>query len=551
MRGCGRGGDEHPECKGDAEEQRASPSPHAWTDHAVSMGAMVSDRDQGLFEAVVSVAAGLELTSTLRRIVRAAVDLSDATYGALGVLGPDGRVRSFIHVGMDDELVADIGSLPTGKGVLGLLIDHPVPIRIDDIGGHPAAAGFPAGHPPMRSFLGVPVRVRGRVFGNLYLTDKRGGDHFTSVDEHTVSALAAAAAVAIENARLFEFTKLRSLWLDGITRIDNAVLSGATTDDLLMLIASTARSLTSAQVAAIAIPDLDGDFVVEYVDLEAGASCADILGTLVHEGEAPEWEGSIRTLPLRTPDRTLGLLYLVWSDPGDALDDELTAVAESFAAQAAVNVVLAEARRERERLSIFEDRDRIARDLHDLVIQRLFATGMQLQGAVRQGDVPPEVSERISRAVDDLDETIREIRQTIFALHEPVETTSDSLRAKVLREAGQSGALLGFEPAVRFVGPVDTMASAATSEHVVAMLREALTNAAKHARAKRVDVMVEADTTSITVMVTDDGVGLTDSVRRSGLANMSSRAAELGGECVIERVSDLGGTRVRWRVPVS
>jgi len=512
---------------------------------------MVSDRDQGLFEAVVSVAAGLELTSTLRRIVRAAVDLSDATYGALGVLGPDGRVRSFIHVGMDDELVADIGSLPTGKGVLGLLIDHPVPIRIDDIGGHPAAAGFPAGHPPMRSFLGVPVRVRGRVFGNLYLTDKRGGDHFTSADEHTVSALAAAAAVAIENARLFEFTKLRSLWLDGITRIDNAVLSGATTDDLLMLIASTARSLTSAQVAAIAIPDLDGDFVVEYVDLEAGASCAGILGTLVHEGEVPEWEGSIRTLPLRTPDRTLGLLYLVWSDPGDALDDELTAVAESFAAQAAVNVVLAEARRERERLSIFEDRDRIARDLHDLVIQRLFATGMQLQGAVRQGELPAEVSDRISRAVDDLDETIREIRQTIFALHEPVETTSDSLRAKVLREAGQSGALLGFEPAVRFVGPVDTMASAATGDHVVAMLREALTNAAKHARAKRVDVMVEADTSSITVMVTDDGVGLTDSVRRSGLANMSSRAAELGGECVVERVSDLGGTRVRWRVPAS
>jgi signal transduction histidine kinase len=318
-----------------------------------------------------------------------------------------------------------------------------------------------------------------------------------------------------------------------------------------MLIASTARSLTSAQVAAIAIPDLDGDFVVEYVDLEAGASCAGIIGTLVHEGEVPEWEGSIRTLPLRTPDRTLGLLYLVWSDPGDALDDELTAVAESFAAQAAVNVVLAEARRERERLSIFEDRDRIARDLHDLVIQRLFATGMQLQGAVRQGDLPPEVSDRISRAVDDLDETIREIRQTIFALHEPVETTSDSLRAKVLREAGQSGALLGFEPAVRFVGPVDTMASAATGDHVVAMLREALTNAAKHARAKRVDVMVEANTSSITVMVTDDGVGLTDSVRRSGLANMSSRAAELGGECVVERVSDLGGTRVRWRVPAS
>ncbi len=511
---------------------------------------MVSDRDQGLFEAVISVAAGLELTSTLRRIVQAAVNLSDAAYGALGVLGADGRVRNFIHVGMDDALVADIGSLPTGRGVLGLLIDHPVPIRIDDIAGHPAAAGFPKGHPPMRSFLGVPVRVRGRVFGNLYLTDKRDGDHFTSADEHTVSALAAAAAVAIENARLFEFTKLRGLWLDGIARIDNAVLTGATTDDLLALIASTARSLTSAQVAAIAVPNPDGDFVVEYADLEAGTSQAGILGSVVREGELPTWEGIVHPLPLRTPDRTLGLLYLIWSDPGDVLDEELSAIAESFAAQAAVNVVLAEARRERERLSIFEDRDRIARDLHDLVIQRLFATGMQLQGALRHGGVPPEVDERISRAVDELDETIREIRQTIFALHEPVDTTSNSLRARVVRETGQSGALLGFDPAVRFVGPVDTMASSSTTEQVVAVLREALTNAAKHAQASHVDVLIEADTSSMTVVVTDNGVGLTYSGRRSGLANLSARAAALGGECTVDRIAEAGGTRVRWRVPL-
>ncbi|MEY2964935.1 MAG: hypothetical protein RLZZ228_748 [Actinomycetota bacterium] len=511
---------------------------------------MVSDRDQGLFEAVVSVAAGLELTSTLRRIVQAAVNLSDATYGALGVLGPDGRVRSFIHVGMDDSVVTEIGSLPTGRGVLGLLIDHPVPIRIDDIAGHPAAAGFPDGHPPMGSFLGVPVRVRGRVFGNLYLTDKRDGNHFTSADEHTVSALAAAAAVAIENARLFEFTKLRGLWLDGITRIDNAVLTGATTDELLSLIAATARSLTGAQVGAIAVRDDEGDFVVEHIDVAAGASCAGILGAVVHEDETPDWEGAIRTLPLRTPDRTLGLLYLVWADPGDVLDEELTAVAESFAAQAAVNVVLAEARLERERLSIFEDRDRIARDLHDLVIQRLFATGMQLQGVVRQGDVSPEVSERIGRAVDDLDETIREIRQTIFALHEPVDVVSDSLRSRVMREAAQSGALLGFEPAVRFVGPVDSLTSGEITEQLVAVLREALANAAKHARADRVDVVVEADASHVTLLVIDDGVGLLDSGRRSGLANMSSRAAQVGGDCTVEGLAE-GGTRLRWRAPVA
>jgi signal transduction histidine kinase len=514
------------------------------------MGAMVSDRDQGLFEAVVSVAAGLELTSTLRRIVQAAVNLSDATYGALGVLGSEGRVRSFIHVGMNDETVTDIGTLPAGRGVLGLLIDHPVPIRIDDIAQHPAAAGFPAGHPPMKSFLGVPVRVRGRVFGNLYLTDKRDGDHFTAADEHTVSALAAAAAVAIENARLFEFTRLRGLWLDGITRIDNAVLNGASTDELLTLIATTARSLTRAQVGAIAVPDADGDFIVECLDLEAGASCAGIRGALVHEDQAPDWEGTVLALPLRTPDRTLGLLYLVWSDPGDALDEELAPVAQSFAAQAAVNVVLAEARLERERLSIFEDRDRIARDLHDLVIQRLFATGMQLQGALRLAALPEDVEGRISRAVDDLDETIREIRHTIFALHEPVDAATDSLRARVLREVGQSGALLGFEPSVRFVGPVDTMTAPALGEHVIAVLRESLTNAAKHARAGHVDVLVGVTGESLEVVVTDDGVGLIDSGRRSGLANLTARARGLNGDCAVERVSDEGGTRVHWRVPL-
>lgn len=515
------------------------------------MGRMATERDQGLFEAVVSVAAGLELTSTLRRIVQAAVNLSHATYGALGVLGPDGRVRNFIHVGMDDATVADIGALPTGRGVLGLLIDHPVPIRIDDISAHPAAAGFPEGHPSMGSFLGVPVRVRGRVFGNLYLTEKRDGDHFTSADEHTVSALAAAAAVAIENARLFEFTRLRGLWLDGITRIDNAVLTGATTEDVMTLIASTARSLTSAQVAAIAVRDADDDFVVEHLDLEAGVSGEGIIGSLVREGELPDWEGAVVALPLSTPDRTLGILHLQWSDPADILDDDMRAVAQSFAAQAAVNVVLAEARRERERLSIYEDRDRIARDLHDLVIQRLFATGMQLQGAMRHADLPGDVRERISRAVDDLDETIREIRQTIFALHEPVDTTSDSLRARVLRESAQSGALLGFDPAVRFVGPVDSLSGPPLNEHVIAVLREALANAAKHAQARRVDVVLEANSVSMLLVVTDDGVGLTDSGRRSGLANMSARAADLGGDCSIERVSEAGGTRLRWQVPIA
>lgn len=513
------------------------------------MGAMPTERDQGLFEAVVAVAAGLELKSTLRRIVQAAVNLSHARYGALGVIGPDGRVGEFIHVGMDAATADEIGNLPSGRGVLGLLIDHPVPLRVDDLTKHPASSGFPVGHPPMTSFLGVPVRVRGRVFGNLYLTDKKGDDHFTADDEHVVSALAAAAAVAIENARLYEFTRQRGRWLRAMTEIDNGVLMGATTEEVLAMTAREARQLTHASLAAIALPDGDG-FTVEIVNVDDSYDGESVMGTRLEADEEPEWTGSIITLSLRTPDQILGQLYLRWNSPMQALDPELHPVAESFAAQAAVNVVLASARREQERLGIFEDRDRIARDLHDLVIQRLFATGMQLQGVLRAEGLPPAVEERLSRAIDDLDETVREIRQTIFALHEPMETESHQLRSRVMRECTQSGALLGFSPAVRFVGPVDSSASSIQIDHVIAVLREALTNAARHAQADRVEVLVEVDGERLRLTVTDDGIGVSEGGRRSGLANLSSRAEQLRGTFIVQRVADSGGTRLEWSIPL-
>lgn len=200
---------------------------------------------------------------------------------------------------------------------------------------------------------------------------------------------------------------------------------------------------------------------------------------------------------------------------------------------------------------VYEDRDRIARDLHDLVIQRLFATGMQLQGTTRVSGVPDAVTERISRAVDELDETIREIRQTIFALHEPMDADGAGVRGRVLREAAQSGSLLGFAPGVRFVGPVDSLVTSHLGEHLIAVLREALTNAAKHARAGRVEILVEASSTGVLLVVSDDGVGLEDSGRRSGLANLAARAADLGGHATFERVSADGGTRITWRVPIA
>lgn len=553
------------------------------------------NRENGLFAAVVSVAAGLELNSTLRRIVQAAADLVDATYGALGVIGPDDRISEFVHVGIDTWTAEQIGDLPSGRGILGLLVAHPVPIRLDDLAKHPASVGFPEGHPSMGTFLGVPVRVRGEVFGNLYLTEKRNGLSFTAEDERTVMALAAAAAVAIENARLYERTRTRERWQQAVADIANSVLGGSEADEVLALIANRARALTGADVVFVALGEESG-LAVEIVDgrtdpVEGGPRASDeraataqaVLDCVSSWPDQRIPEGSIAydvmqqrstvvdphgagviacsdygslgpalIIPLSTQDRALGVLVLVWTDEHDFVPQDTMDLAASFGSQAAVTLVLAEARREHERLAVYEDRDRIARDLHDLVIQRLFATGMMLQGTTRIDNVPDAVTDRVSRSVDELDETIKEIRQTIFALHEPVDGPTSSARGRVLREISQSASLLGFEPAVRFTGPVDSMLAPEIAEHLMAALREALTNAAKHAEAGRVEVIVQIEGGDVVLVVSDDGVGIAADGpgRRSGVANIDSRAHELGGSCRLERVSAEGGTRMTWRVPL-
>jgi len=562
---------------------------------------MPQDHDRELFSAVVAVAAGLELGSTLRRIVQGAVDLVDAQFGALGVLDADGLLVDFVHVGVDAQTAAGIGPLPGGRGILGLLTTHPVPIRIDDIARHPASVGFPPGHPPMSSFLGVPVRVRGEVFGNLYLTEKRGGRPFTAEDERTVMALAAAAAVAIENARLYETSRKRQAWLEGIAEISNAVLSGSQADEVLPMIARRARALILADAAVILTPSQSG-LLVEAVDVAPAGEDQRTADTRwsVHRsrrraersdafnGLAWEWDGraidpdslvgraagdrqSIRehqctidldrprtfgpmlAVPMAQSDAAVGLLLLLWDLGAPAPGREAVQLAESFAAQAALTLALAQSRDAHERLAIYEDRDRIARDLHDLVIQRLFATGMLLQGTARIESLSDQVLSRIDAAVDELDETIREIRQTIFALHEPFDGPASGVRARLLRETAQSAALLGFDPAVRFVGPVDTMIEARVSDHLVAALREALTNAARHASAAHVDVIVQLDGDHVVLVVTDDGVGIEPDgpARASGVANLSARAQDLGGQCSLQRVSAAGGTRLTWRVPLT
>lgn len=559
---------------------------------------MRDDRERGLFSAVVAVAAGLELNSTLRRIVQAAVDLVDARYGALGVLGPDGNVSDFVHVGMDHSVVEAIGEPPQGRGMLGLLTRHPVPIRVEHLSQHPASVGFPANHPPMTSFLGVPVRVRGEVFGNLYLTDKRGDAAFTADDERNVMALAAAAAVAIENARLYERSRQRERWQQAVFDVAQAVLSGTDTEDVLSMITQRARSLTGADLAVLAMPDEQGRLTIELVDVAPSdqepegaapsrfaarrrperSSSFDGLPVAWLGAQVPRTSlvhtafryrsmirqvnvnalsdgrqfGALVALPMASEGYVLGVLALLWDVDVPVVNRDVAALAESFAAQASLSLVLTRALREQERLAVYEDRDRIARDLHDLVIQRLFATGMHVQGTMRVLDNSDLVEERLSKVVDELDETIREIRQTIFALHEPIEGPASGPRGRILRETAQAAALLGFEPAVRFVGPVDTMVSNSTADHLIAALREALTNAAKHAQAGRVDVVVEIEDGAVVLHVIDDGVGVSPQAgRRSGLANLNARASDLGGSSSLERVSEAGGTHLRWRVPLA
>jgi len=403
---------------------------------------------QRLLEAVVAVAAGLELGQTLRRIVQVAADLVQARYGALGVISPAGGLSEFVVVGLDREQLAVLDHPPVGRGVLGLIIDDPRPLRLDDVMVHPLAAGYPPGHPPMHTFLGVPVRVRGEVYGNLYLTEKQDGGHFTAVDEQVVVALAAAAGVAIENARLYAEAQMRASWLRASSEIATSVLRGVGTDDVLALIATRSREAARANLAAIALPS-GPDQKMRFVHA-SGLKAQDIIGRTTDE--VPDDETPAMVVPMVTGSRTLGMLLLAIRPDGRTLTSEERVMAQAFADQAALALTLAEAQHEHERLAILEDRDRIGRDLHDLVIQRLFATGMMLEGARRLVD-DPSVEGRIDRAVQELDATILEVRSTIFALHESGLDEPTGLRGRLLREVGAAAHGLGFEPTCRFDGP--------------------------------------------------------------------------------------------------
>ncbi|MFF4190477.1 GAF domain-containing protein [Nonomuraea sp. NPDC001831] len=532
------------------------------------------DRVHALLEAVVSVGSDLDLETVLRRIVETATKLVDATYGALGVVGEESTLVQFIPVGLSEEEIARIEHWPHGLGLLGLLIKDARPLRLGRISDHPESYGFPPGHPPMGTFLGVPVRVRDEVFGNLYLTEKRGGGDFDEEDEAIVVALATAAGVAVENARLYEESRRRETWLKASSEITTSLLSGAGSREVLTTMAARARQMTDADLVQVLLPDPSGGTLT--VDVAEGEGAGELLGmafdvSATLAGEAfthaeprserdlpgpPYPDSPLRRLgygpglmvPLGAAPRVRGVLMLAKRGgrlPFSGADQQML---ESFAGQAAIALELAEARRDAERLGLLEDRDRIAKDLHDVVIQRLFATAMTLMSTVRLVE-RPEAGKRLQYAIDELDETIRQIRSSIFALQAPREDAAPSLRTKIVDLVEGAGAHLGFMPGLRMEGQIDTLVPDQVAGHLLAVLREALSNVVRHSRATRAEVSIEVAGGRLALVVGDNGVGVGDGGRRSGLRNIEERAAGLGGAAELETPEE-GGTRLRWHVPL-
>ncbi|MBB3043754.1 GAF domain-containing protein [Nocardioides soli] len=535
------------------------------------------ERWQLLLEAVVSMAADLSLDDLLARIVEIAAGLAQARYAALGVIG-DGagrRLSSFVTHGISEEEAQRIGHLPEGHGLLGLLVDRPEPLRLHDISAHAASYGFPSGHPAMRTFLGVPVRIRDKVFGNLYLTEKTEGGDFTTQDEDIVVALAAAAGVAIENARLHDEAARRERWLSAAAELTALLLRPDADESALQIVADRARDLAGADVAwvvagpdesqlslrvvsgrpadpeVMATLDLSGSLARVVVANGVPVTVEDLAADTraLNVAELLGWDplGPAVFVPLSSAAGSEGVVALAWrqgTDPTAFTTD--ASLPTLFAEQAALALHVARSRRDQERLVLLEDRDRIARDLHDLVIQRLFAVGLGLQGTMRL-DVPPGVVERLEEAVDDLDITIRDIRRTIFALGSM--DTGGDLRAAVTDVVDRAAGTLKFRPELRFEGPVRTRVGEDLAPDVLAVLTEALSNASRHAQPS--SCLVELSVVDgVRLRVVDDGAGMPDEVVESGLSNMRRRAEQRGGHLSI--TSGAGeGTELVWWVPSS
>ncbi|SDY46075.1 GAF domain-containing protein [Geodermatophilus africanus] len=516
---------------------------------------------------------------TLRGVVRAALEATGATYGALGVLDDTGAgFERFLVVGMDAATRERIGRLPVGAGVLGLLLQRPEPLRLDDLTAHPAAVGFPPDHPPMHAFLGVPIRVHDAVFGHLYLTVESGGGSFSDADEAAAVALAATAGLAIANAELVERAEHRRAWAQAGTDIATALLSGADPDTVLRSIGEQVAGLASADAAGVLVPDpcdedsltvvvavgLDDDdpegVRLPLVDTQLGTAHRTGVPVLIPDvrtaavggqrapvlGELTHRFGPTLMIPLGGRP-ALGTVVAMRLRGREPFAPDTLELASAFAAQASVALELARSQQRERRLQVQADRDRIARDLHDHVVQRIFATGLALDRVSRSlEDEHPATAAALAERVDELDGTIARIRSAIFELHEADDASPDAVRTRIVDVVRSITGGQGLRPDVRLRGDEDL--PPALLPDVVAVVRELVTNVVRHAQATRVTVSVTVDA-EVRVVVTDNGVGLPAVAVRSGLTNLADRAERHGGRLTTS--TGPKGTQIRWHVPVS
>jgi signal transduction histidine kinase len=511
-------------------------------------------RQDLLLEAGLALSSELSLPAVLQRIVDLARRITGARYGALGVLGPDREIQEFITSGVDEGTRRAIGHYPTGRGILGVLIEDASPLRLEDISRDPRSVGFPAHHPPMTSFLGAPVKALGRVYGNIYLTEKLDAPAFTPEDEEDVVVLATQAGVAVANAHLYGEMRQRERWLAAVTEITSGIRAGSETERVLAVTAARARELVGADVSAVATVRGRGDSLrivaADGVDadhlLGMEAPSAHALSEIV-SGSGDDGARVVVALSVRREE--FGALAVANRSRPNAFDDDDVRLVTSLAEQASLAIEYARVQEELNRLMVMEDRERIAKDLHDGVIQSLFAVGMGLQGtAMLAGD--KQIASRIEGAVADLDRVIRDLRNYIFGLRPGI--LADRQLGNALRELAED---IGSKNGITTVVDVDEEAAAELASRagdLVQLTREALSNVARHAGAATCRVSLRRDGTHAVLEIDDDGTGFdldTAIGIGDGLGNLQARADALGGKLEIES-SASDGTLVRVTVPV-
>lgn len=534
------------------------------------------DQVDRLLQLVVGLTSDLELDATLDRIIDAAMVLTGAPYGALAVRADDGSLVSFIHHGMSTESVAAINEMPAGKGLLGFPLEGAGALRLDELTTHPASAGFPEHHPPMHAFLGVPITIRGSGFGSLYLTHDTPGRTFSDVDEVSARVLASAAAAAIDNARLFERVRTTGEWIQASREISTVLLSDTEPPEAPMrFIAQRACELARAEQAIVLVPVAPEPAGAPpsslAVTTAVGRNAEAVLGQQIPvigttSGEVfttaqPVITQSFRhaipaftdagqrsaiVMPLCTDETVLGVMVVARRHDDVPFDDTQLGLLGDFLGHATIAMTLAATRKREAELTLVADRERIAHDMHDHVIQRLFAAGLDLQGTIARSP-SAEVNARLARTIDDLQATIETIRSTIFHLQAPMAGV-DGFRERLERVVTSLTQDRGLATGMHFTGPLGSVGTV-VADNAEAVTAEAVSNAVRHANASQVDVAVTVGDV-FSLEVTDDGRGIpAEDHRVSGLANMHRRAEVLGGTCTIAPAPG-GGTRVEWIVPL-